>query len=277
MDLNWFESLIYGLISGVTEFLPISSQAHQRLMLQLFGVDISDPVRDLFIHIALLFSLYSGCRTLFDQVKRDRRIQQRKRSNTYRYSHIALDMRLVKSASAPMLLAMVALYYFRAKDVSLLTLALFLLINGIILFAPDRMLQSNKDVRSMSVMDSILIGFSGALSVFPGVSRMGTIISSSVARGADKQHALNWGFLLSVPAIILFIGIDLFTIFTFQVDINFWSNFFSYILSAAFSYLGGYISIRGLKLLVSNMGISGFCYYSWGAALFTFIIYLTAV
>ena len=54
MNFSWLESLIYGLISGLAEFLPISAEGHQHIMLYLFGGELRDPVRDFFVHIGLL-------------------------------------------------------------------------------------------------------------------------------------------------------------------------------------------------------------------------------
>lgn len=275
--MNWLQGILYGFVSGLSEFLPISSNAHQRILMHLFGVEVIDPVRNLVIHIALLFSLISACRTMFEQVRRDAKIQQRTSRRAMRQSRIALDIKLVKAAAFPLMIGMIVLTYFTGVKPDLMIVSAFLLINGIILFIPDRMLQANKDVRAMSGLDSLLIGVAGALSGFCGISRTGSMMSAAVARGADRQNALTWVLLLSAPALILMSAMDMFGIFTVSTDINFWGNFLSYLLSGISAYAGGYISVMLLKFFTANSGISGFCYYSWGAALFTFIVYLTAV
>ena len=56
--MNWLQSLIYGLISGLTEHLPVSSLAHQRILHSLFGVSQSDPICDLLVHLAVLFAVF---------------------------------------------------------------------------------------------------------------------------------------------------------------------------------------------------------------------------
>ncbi len=275
--MNWLQSILYGFVSGLSEFLPISSNAHQQILMHLFGIDVLDPVRDFVVHIALLLALVSACRTILEQVRRDYRIQQRAKGRSVRQSRIALDMKLVKAAAAPMLIGMVVLTYLTNRTSNLISISVFLLINGIILYIPDRMLQANKDVRAMSGLDSLLIGLSGAISAFCGISRTGAMMSTAVARGADRQNALNWVLLLCFPALILLSAVDLVGIFTVQTDIAFWASFLSYILSGFTAYVGGYLSVLMLKYFTINKGISGFCYYSWGAALFAFIIYLTAV
>ena len=72
MNMSWFESIIFGLFSGLTEFLPVSSSAHQQIMMHLFGVDVRDPVRDFFIHIAMLVAVVTSCKSFFDIIKRRR-------------------------------------------------------------------------------------------------------------------------------------------------------------------------------------------------------------
>lgn len=276
MNMSWFEGLIYGLISGISEFLPISSHAHQRILMLLFGVESRDPVRDLLVHLAILLSVYSGCRGMIEHLRRE--TQQKARSGKYMHtarSH--LDLRLVKNAAVPMLIGLLVLTYIFGLDGNLLVTALFLLINGIILYIPDRMMQGNKDARSMSVFDSFLIGSAGALSAFTGISRIGGTVSVAVARGADRQNALNWSLILCIPALIALSGIDVIRIFSAAGSLNVWGNFLSYLLSAAGAYFGGCFGIRLIKSLTVRIGLSGFSFYSWGAALLSFVLYLTVV
>ena len=129
----------------------------------------------------------------------------------------------------------------------------------------------------MSLLDSFLIGIAGSFSAFPGISRIGSTALAASARGADRQNTLNWALLLSIPALITHMGLDVFSMVANINAVNFWSSFFSYILAAAGTYIGGYFGILLMKFLTVRTGFSGFSYYSWGAALFTFILYLTVV
>ncbi len=275
--MNWLEGLIYGLISGLAEFMPVSSQAHQRIMLHMFGLDAADPVRDLAVHLALLYALYTGCRNIIDPIRRDRRAQLQRRRGHRQSGLNILNLRFIKNAAAPMLIGMLLIPFVFKADNNLLTVSICLLVNGLLLFFSERLIHGNKDVRSMTVFDSTLIGLAGALSGFCGISRFGATASVAVSRGAERQQALNWAFLLGIPALVLLSGMDLFTAIFGGVEIHFWRNFFTYILSAAGAYIGGYLSILLVKLLCVNIGFYGFAYYSWGASLFSFILYLIVV
>ena len=277
LNMNWLESLIYGLVSGLTEFLPISSQAHQRLLMQIFGTQSRDPVRDLFVHFAMLIALYSGCKVTIEHLRRERNQRIHNKRGQAQTARILLDERFVKNAAIPMLIGILVLSYAFKTDTNLLSAAALLLINGIILFASGRMMQGNKDVRSMTYLDSILIGGFASLSAFTGISRIGCVTTAAIARGADRQHSLNWAFFLSIPALILLMGIDLLKIISGGVGISFWSSFFTYLISAAGAYIAGRYSLKLMRFLTVRVGFSGFSYYCWGASLFSFLLYLTVV
>lgn len=275
MNMNWLESLIYGLVSGLTEFLPISSHAHQRLLMQIFGAQHRDPVQDFFVHVAILMALHSGCRVMLEHLRRERKQRIHNRRSNSQTTRILLDERFVKNAALPMLIGILVFSYVFKTDTDLLSAAAFFLINGIILFASGRMMQGNKDVRSMTYFDSLLIGGFTALSAFTGISRVGCTTSAAIGRGASRQNALNWALLLSVPALILMAGIDLIKLFSVGIVFNFWSNILSYLLSAAGAYIAGYYSLKLMRFLSVRVGFSGFSYYCWGASAFSFLLYLT--
>ena len=274
--MNWLESIIYGFVSGLTEFLPISSRAHQDLLLLLFGEIGHDPFRDFVVHGTMAAAVLSSCRAMLEYLRRENSMRLHSRS-VYTRSRTIQDLRLVKNALIPMIIGILVLKYVVGFSSNLLAISFVLLMNGVILFIPDRMVHSNRDATLMSGFDSLLIGVFGALSAIPGFSRVGCMTSVAVSRGADSKKALDWALLLSIPALALFMLIDIFSMFTFAGAAAFWSNFFGYILSGLGAYLGGYISILLMKFLIVRTGLSDFSYYCWGAALISFVLYLIVV
>lgn len=274
--MSWFESIIYGLVSGISDFLPISSRAHQSLLLLLFGETTRDYFRDLVVHIALLLSVFTACRNTIDQLKREQILRQRNRK-TRSGAGSFLEMRLIKNATLPMILGLLVVSYISSTGISLIWVSVLLVLNGLILYTPERMLQGNKDERAMSGLDSLLLGSAGALSALPGISRTGTMLSVLSSRGAEQQKALNWVLLLSIPALGTWIGLDIINLFSASAGVPFWPNLGGYILSGISAYIGGYVGVSVMRILKHRTGYSGFAYYSWGAALFTFILYLTVV
>jgi undecaprenyl-diphosphatase len=269
--MNWLESIVYGVITGVSELLPISSKAHQELAMLLFGVSQNDPVRDFFVHIAMIFALYYACASVFQQVRRS------PRSGYQFVTRQQVDNRFIRGAMLPMLIALIVIWYaVRGFDGNLLIYSGMFLLNGILLYIPGRMLQGNKDARSMSQLDSVMFGLIGGLGSITGVSRIGCQTGFAISRGANRQQALQWAFSLSMPALIALSLLDVLQMFSVD-GIPFWASFFAYILSAAGAFLGGYCTIKLGQLIMTRVGFFGFAYYSWGAALLSFLLYLFAV
>lgn len=278
MNMNWFASLFYGLISGISEFLPVSSKAHQNLFMLLFGAEQADPVRDFLVHIGIILSVYVTCKPMLEQLRRERRYNSGSRKQYSFASRYQYDLRLVRSAVLPMLIVLVATsFVFSSANGNLLTISAFLLLNGLIIFIPGRMIQGNKDSRHMTQLDSMFLGLLAGCGAIPGVSGIGCFTSGAIARGADKQQAISWAFLLSLPALALFACLDILDLFAQWGNIPFLSSFFTYLLSAIGAYFGGYSGIMLAKTIVTRVGFSGFAYYCWGASLLSFLLYLFAV
>ena len=274
--MTWLQSLIYGFLSGVSDIFPVSMQAHQSLILQVFGISQRQPVYDLLVHIAMFVSVYVSCFPAISRLRRDMNLLD----NSRRRRHQIFDMRglyearLLKGAVPPMIAGMLIYLATNKLELNLIYLALFFLINGIILFVPEYMRHGNKDARSMSGLDSLLIGLCGMLSSFPGISRVGVVISVGSARGADRQNVLNWALLLSLPALIVLCLYDVILIFMIGINGFTFLAFLLALLAAVGAFCGSYLAISAMNYLTVRAGYSAFAYYSWGAALFSFILYL---
>lgn len=274
--MSILESLIYGLVSGLTEFLPVSSAGHQAILLQLFGADHRDPILDIFVHLAILVALFVGCKSLFLRIRRTQLIAARsRRKRTYELKGM-YDLRLVKTATVPMLLMFLLYLLMRRYEYRPLYLALFFVVNGVILIIPEYVRHGNKNARLMSGVDSILVGLFGGLAGFPGVSRVGASVGYSVMRGADRSQALNWSFLLTLPAMILLLIFDVIHIFTVGTNPATFITVLGYFVSAGGAFIGGFMGISAVKFLSEKIGFAGFAYYSWGAAMFSFVLFLIA-
>lgn len=274
--MNLLESLIYGIISGLTEFLPTSSYAHQTLLQQILGGDSIDPLQNFFVHVAVLFAVLSNCRLFLDYVVRFNKSNRRNYNVNPNNARFLAEFRFVRRASIVMLVGFFCFRYIFSACNNLLWTAAFLGLNGLILFMSERLIQGNKDVRSMSGLDSTLVGIIGSLSACAGLSRTSLICTAAKARGANQKSTLNWALLLSIPALIAWIMMDIFAIVNGSTVV-YWSKIFIYVISAIVAYLGGQVSIMIIRFLTIRSNYFMFAYYSWGTALLSFILYLTVV
>jgi undecaprenyl pyrophosphate phosphatase UppP len=240
-------------------------------MMHLFGRTEIDPLCRLMLCIGSLFAVFSVCNKQLRILMAERSIEKRG-ARFHAYGGRRYDYRVIKTALPPVAIATAAAMLL-CFPVSLPFLTFSFFIGGVILFIIGNMRQGNKDSRRMTKLDSMLIGGLGCLSAIPGISFVGTVASAGIARGAQRQVALNWALLMCIPILLLRIGVDFLLIIVGGTAIGFWEFLFC-IGGALSAYLGGRISIRLVKFAMNQAGIAGFSYYLWGAALLTFTLYL---
>lgn len=271
--MSWLESILFGLVCGLTEFLPVSAQAHETLLLKIIGASASSLLH-LAIHGAVLLALYQSCAEYIGQILRERQLikippRRRKRQPDMVK---ALDFRLLRTAAIIMSLGFFAYPFLSQWRSDLHIIAPVLAVNGLILYFPMHLATGNKDSRSMSQLDAVLLGLTGATAVIPGISALAVVIAAGIIRGADREHSLNWALLLCIPSLVIrmcFDGYSLMTVGMGDLPI------LSVALAAIAAYGGAYCAIRIMRFLAVKAGFSCFGYYCWGAALFTMMIFLT--
>lgn len=277
--MSLLESIIYGLVSGAAEFLPVSPSAHQALMRLLFGADIRSSLQELLIHICAVAAVFVASR---ETISRLRLVQNSLYNSRYRRARRQLDnksyydLRLVKTAAFPLVIGLFLRITTNSMENNLLATMGFMVLNAVVLLLVAHSSHGNRDAITMSGLDGIVMGVAGALSVFPGVSRTGMIASYATARGADGECAADWSILLGIPAMILAACFDVVGIFTGGLGITSAAMVFGCILSGLTAFCGAYISISILRLILNYSGYSKFAYYSIGTAMFSFVLYLIA-
>lgn len=274
MDWNWLHSLAYGFLSGLTEILPVSSFAHQRLFQVFTGTDQTHLAFRFVCHLAVIAALIYNCRQSLSRLRRSRVV-----SRSARGRKRPLDMRSIYDGRVLRLVLLFTLASFAGYipvmqlSVPLWVVSLMLLVNGVVLYVPQHLPSGNKDSRNMSGLDSMLMGLGGALAVFPGISRVGAIVSFGSGCGVEKRNALEFAFLICIAALIVTLGFDIFEVIgagVFQ-----FSMILHYIMATAAAFGGAHIAVSFMRYLAVKVGYSGFGYYCWGASLFLFIVYLT--
>ena len=274
MELSWLESLIYGIISGLTEFLPISAEAHRAIFLRLIGA-ADFPLLRFMVHLGVLLALLITCAPILSKLNRERKIAavKKKRRKREPDARSLTDIRFLR-ISAIALVVMFVLYpgVYDLHE-RLWILAGFLIVNGILLYIPQFLPGANKDSLSMSSLDSLTVGISGGLGVVPGLSRVALTISTSLMRGAEKRFALDNALLLSIPALGILALLDLIAVFSASAGVSF-IVVLCCVTAGAGAFISAFLGMYIMRFLAVRAGFSSFAYYSWGLSLFSFILYL---
>lgn len=274
--MNWFQSLVFGLFSGLSDVLPVSSQAHKAIMLKIFGVNEEAPLLRLLIHIAILAALYYSCGNHILRISRQLRLSRIPKKKRKRPLDVRtlMEFKLLRMMILPVLVSLLAYNHTSEWGTKLNLIAIFLLVNGVILYLPSLLPTGNKDSRSMSGLEGILIGLGGAASVVPGISSVAGATSVASACGAERTFALNLTCLMHMVLTIGLIAFDLAAVFAAGLGSLSFTVLLTYIVAAAAAFIGAHFGIRAMRMMAVNIGYSIFALYSFGAALISFVLYL---
>lgn len=187
---EFLEAIILGIVQGITEFLPISSDGHLELAKWILGN--SDSIEDSFLmtivlHFGTLFAIVWVFRKkIIEILKTISKPEGRKF-----ILMIILSMIPAVIVGVGFESQMIALF-----DQRIVLVGIFLFINGIMLILSDRLPPGNKPITPLK---AFIIGIFQAIAILPGISRSGSTIVSSVALGIDRKEAANFSFLMVIP------------------------------------------------------------------------------
>ena len=142
MNLNWLESILYGLFSGLTDILPVSAQAHKTLLLKVFGVRESADLLNLMIHLTIVAALYGASRSAFIRMNRARRLSLTPKKKRKRPLDVRslMDLSMLRTMLLPALLGFFLYRKASGLQGNLILLTVFLFVNGLILYIPQFLL-----------------------------------------------------------------------------------------------------------------------------------------
>ncbi|MBI4228631.1 MAG: undecaprenyl-diphosphate phosphatase [Deltaproteobacteria bacterium] len=265
--MSLIQSLILGLIQGVSEFFPVSSTAHLVLLPWFFSWYDPGLPFDVALHIGTLLALiYYFWREwasivveliggVFNWGFKD-----------YPNGRIGL---IIIIASIPGAVAGV-LFEKQASEIlrNPLSIAFTLFFFGLVLYFLDRFSGKDKTVSEMSVWDGLVIGFFQALSIVPGVSRSGIAITGGLMRSFKRDEAARFSFLIAAPIIA---GAAVFESRHLDFAIVASPPFLAGVLSSAFF---GFLAIKYLLRYVRKGSYTVFVIYRVVLAALIVFVYL---
>lgn len=275
MDWNWLLSLIYGLVSGFAGFLPVSADAHEVLFQKFTGVEGNYLGFRLACHLAALLALVLAYRPHLIRFRRECRIARipPKRRRRHPDQDTLKEVRFLRTACVPAVLLAILCGFVRVYARQLWLLALLLALGGVLLYAPQFFRSANKSAGTVSALDALLMGLGGGITPVPGLSGLAGSMAIGSLCGLERRFSVDVGMLLFLAVQPVLICFDVYGIVSIGTAISVgW--FFRYFLAAAAAFCGAFLAVKLVRFLAVRVGFSGFSYYCWGLALFTFALYL---
>jgi undecaprenyl-diphosphatase len=200
--VNAIQAIVLGVVQGLTEFLPVSSTAHLRIVPAFFGWD--DP-GSAFTAVVQLGTMAAVLIYFREDLWRIARTWLRSLRDPELRGD--LDARMgwyIGLGTVP-----IAIFGFIFRDQiesggrNLYLIGSALIVLGLVLLYADRVATRRRTLETITARDATVMGFAQACALVPGVSRSGATITGGLFLGFDRESAARYSFLLSVPAVVL--------------------------------------------------------------------------
>jgi undecaprenyl-diphosphatase len=265
MDAEFLQSILLGIVQGLTEFLPVSSSGHLVLFQQIFGgFSEADLFEDIMLHIGTLVAVSIFCwreimmllRALTHLFRKSRTAEEQREKRLFIAILIAgiptvlfgflIKSTMVDSFSSPLLLAV---------TFGITTVLLIL----------SRLFTSSSSILSPRI--ALAVGTAQGLAVLPGISRSGSTIVIGQAMGLGRREAARFAFVLAIPAIV---GAALFTFKDLVDQPNLTAHSLSLPLLCGMiaAAIVGYISLVLLTRMIDKAAFHHFAWYTGAICLF---------
>lgn len=220
--MTLLEAIIMGIVQGLTEFLPVSSSGHLSFMKHILKINTNTGLLfDVLLHlgtliaifiafwsdikqlitetIAILGDLFHNTLVLCKSRKMGPRNQYRKIvSSSYRRFVVLILISTIPTALLGLLLESV----IETTITTVLVPGLCLILTGVLLVMADHYQVGTKTEETTTYGDALFLGISQGIATIPGLSRSGTTITAALSRGFNQSYAVRYSFIMSIPAVI---------------------------------------------------------------------------
>ena len=255
MISKYIEASILAFVQGFSEFIPVSSSAHLIIVSKLYKFHISSLHLDISLHLGSLLAIIFYFRDDLLNITKNK----------------SLAILLILG-SVPLIIIGYIFYttglidYLRNLKIVAWTTLLF----GILLFFADRSQIKNKIDTSLNYKSILIIGLFQVLSIIPGVSRSGIVITASRFLNFDRVDSSKIAFYLSIPALGGASFLSIKDVLKNSIDFN-----LIFLFSIIFSFLISHLTIKYFLIYVKNFNLKFFVYYRIFLALILFVIVYT--
>lgn len=268
--MTLLQSVILGLIQGITEFLPVSSSGHLAIFNVLFGLDSGDNIVafNLLLHLGTLIAVFIVYyKDIWALIKAVLSLCGKIFTGKVKNGLSGDERFVVWVVVATLPLVVLKLTgldsILEFLSTSILAVGIILLFNGAVLFVSDKFSRGNTAIEETKWYNALAVGICQMFAaLLPGLSRSGSTITGGLLNGLDRQSAVRFSFILSIPAII---GASIFEVPDLFESATSSSEWVIYLVGMAVSAVVGVAAMRLLNYISKHSNFRMFSYYCWAA------------
>jgi undecaprenyl-diphosphatase len=276
--MSLLQSIIMGLIQGLTEFLPVSSSGHLAIFQTIFHVNTDTGLLfDVLLHMGTLIAIFAVYyKDIWEMIKegiaividicvnlgifvsnlfsRDKKEYRSMVDTSYRKFVILILISTIPTG----IIGILASDLIEAASQTLIVPGTCLIITGILLFISDRLPNGERTPKTTSYGQSLFIGITQGFATLPGLSRSGTTITACLLCGFDRKYAVKYSFIMSIPAVLGAAVLELKDISAADLAPNVIQN---YVVGMVVAAVVGYICIKTMLVIVRQKKFTIFALY----------------
>ena len=195
------KAVLLGVVQGLTEFLPVSSTAHLRIIPSFFGWGDIGASYTAVIQVGTMIAIILYFRN--DLMNMTKSMLLSIKTRDFKSNDTRLLIMIIIGTIPIVIFGFVLKDLIRNQFRNMYIVAASLIFFSIILYIADRVTKKQKDISKLSNADGFIIGLFQALALIPGASRSGSTISGAFFRNMTREDAARFSFLLSIPAVLL--------------------------------------------------------------------------
>ncbi len=268
-----FQSIVLGIVQGLTEFIPVSSSAHLVVVPywlgwnfpadQIFAFDILVQLGTI---LAVIIYFRQDILTISKAVFRGLITRQPFKDPDSRLGWLVV-LATIPAGLVGMVIRGIVSDVFHSP----MSTGILLLGTGAMLILAEFLGKPSSSIKDMTWLDALIIGIFQAAAIFPGISRSGSTITGGLIRKLDRTSAARFSFLMSIPIMIAAGGVG----FVDMLAVPNLSSFIPVVAAGIItSAIVGYLSIKWLLGYLRSHSLFGFAIYCVGVWLVTFIVYI---
>lgn len=252
--MEWWLAGLLGVVQGITEFLPISSSAHLRIVPALLGSQDYGASFTAVTQIGTIFSVLIYFRN--DLLKILISLLKGSFNRKARDFDFKLGISIIVATIPISLVGFLGQDFIRSTARNLYLVACILLLFSVVMYIADRFNKQEKDINEISSKQIFIIGLAQTLALIPGFSRSGATITAARFLKVKRDAAARISFLLSVPAIVLSGVYE-----TLDISKNNPVGWGPTILATLIAFVVGYLSIAWLIRWLGKHSLTSFVLY----------------
>lgn len=251
------EAIVLGIVQGLTEFLPVSSTAHVRVLPALLswpdpGAAFTAAIQ-LGTTLAVLIYFRADLASILGGWARGLRDKGARGNKEWR-----LGWGIVLGTLPIVVIGLLTKRWIENDLRSLTVVATALIVLGLAMALAERIGRQNKGLERLTVGDGLWVGIWQALALVPGASRSGSTITGALFGGMERSAAARYSFLLSVPAIV---AAAVFSLKEHAAELLTGSLLVPMLVANAAAFASGWLAISGLLKWVQTRGLWPFVVY----------------